>query len=125
MNKNQIRHLLTRIGISLVFIIFGIWEIMNPPYWAAFLPPFLGSFASPFLLVTIHGAVMLILGIAILTGFYLRISAILAALMMLLIIVALFMLTGYDDLIARDSGLLFLALSIVFDETRYLTLTKH
>jgi uncharacterized membrane protein YphA (DoxX/SURF4 family) len=124
MDTNKIRHLLGRIGVAMVFTIFGAWEIMKPAPWANYLPPFLATVGNPLTLITIHGAVMIIVGLAILTGFYLRIFAILAAIIILTIIITLIFLTGYADIVVRDTGLFFLVLSVAIDNERYLTLTK-
>lgn len=124
MNTNKIRHLLGRMGVALVFVTFGVWEVMKPAPWANYLPPFLATLSNPLTLVTIHGIVMVIVGLAILTGIYLRMFAILAAIIMATIIATLMYLTGYADIAVRDTGLLFLILTIIFDNERYLTLTK-
>jgi uncharacterized membrane protein YphA (DoxX/SURF4 family) len=123
MKSSQIRHLLARIGLAIVLIVFGIWEIMNPLQWAAYLPGFLTNF-SPTLLIYLHGTALIVIGIAVLVGFQLRIAAMLACLMLLGVIVSLITLTGYDDIVVRDVGTLFLALTLVFDEERFLTVTK-
>jgi uncharacterized membrane protein YphA (DoxX/SURF4 family) len=121
---NQIRHILTRVGAALVFMTFGIWEITKPAPWANYIPAFLTGIGGPLILVTIHGAIMLVVGIAILTGFYLKPFAILGSLVLLFIIVSLLTLTGYNDIIVRDAGLLLFVASLIFDKERYLAVTK-
>lgn len=124
MRLRQLRHLLMRIGISLVFLIFGIWEITSPAHWASYVPSFLTSTQNTLTLVRIHGSLLLIIGLAILTGTYLRIAASLGSIILLLIIVSLMIDTGYIEIVVRDVALLFLAVSVALDEERYLTLTK-
>ncbi|MDE1824908.1 MAG: DoxX family membrane protein [Candidatus Micrarchaeota archaeon] len=122
MEARKIRHLLTRIGIGIVLVVFGAWEITNPAAWVGFLPPLFWSNTT--MIIVVHGVAMIAVGLAILTGFYLRIAAILSSIMLLAIIISLMVLTGYMDLVIRDTGLLLLSLSIIFDDVRYLTLTK-
>lgn len=118
--KEYVRHLLTRIGVALVFITFGIWEMTDPKYWSAFLPAFVAGVISPPTAILIHGILLLAIGTAILTGFYLRIASALAVIMLILIVLSLMYLTGYIQIVIRDTAILLLALSIFFDETRYL-----
>ena len=99
--NDNIRHILTRLAVAQVLIIFGIWEIVQPVYWNSFVPAFVSSFMNINLFVQLHGIFILILGIAILIGAYLRISAALAALTTLAMIV--FLLAG--DRCARRIGL--------------------
>ncbi len=125
MKKDRIRHLLTRFAVALVFMTFGIWEITNPRYWEGFLPSFLPAAISPSLIILAHGVLLLAIGIAILTGFYLRIFSALAAIMLILIILSLLYLTGFIQIVVRDSAILLLTCSIFFDDTRYLCITKE
>ena len=36
--NDKIRHILTRLALAQVLIIFGIWEIVQPVYWNSFVP---------------------------------------------------------------------------------------
>ena len=125
MDKNQIRHIFTRLGLSVIFIAFGIWEILQPLYWVSFVPTQLGGILSSSLLVTVHGSVLLIVGLAVLLGFYLRIAAFLSILIMFEILITLIIVSGFSDLIIRDIVVLFLAIALFYDDTRYYTLNKN
>ena len=47
LSKNdKIRHILTRLAVAQVLIIFGIWEIVQPVYWNSFVPTFVSSFMN-------------------------------------------------------------------------------
>ncbi len=122
---NRVRHLLGRAGLALVLMTFGAWEILRPASWANYMPPFLGAVGSIITLVAIHGIVLMLLGLAVLLGVYLRLSAIIASLLLLAIIATLIWMGGYPDIVVRDTGILFLALTVVSDNERYLTLTRR
>ena len=125
LSKNdKIRHILTRLAVAQVLIIFGIWEIVQPVYWNSFVPTFVSSFMNINLFVQLHGIFILILGIAILIGAYLRISTALAALTTLAVIVFLLVSSGFSDIIVRDIVIVLAAASLVFDDTKYLRATK-
>ena len=126
MEHDKIRHLLIRMALSVVFIIFGLWEIINPQYWQGFVPGFVRSMVSNLHpLVQIHGAVLLIVGLMILLGFYMRIASIIAGLMLLEITVSLILESGFSDLFVRDLALLILAVALYFDSTRHLSINKY
>ena len=125
LSKNdKIRHILTRLAVAQVLIIFGIWEIVQPVYWNSFVPTFVSSFMNINLFVQLHGIFILILGVAILIGAYLRISATLAALTTLAVIVFLLISSGFSDIIVRDVVIVLAAASLVFDDVKYLRVTK-
>ena len=125
LSKNdKIRHILTRLAVAQVLIIFGIWEIVQPVYWNSFVPAFVSSFMNINLFVQLHGIFILILGVAILIGAYLRISATLAALTTLAVIVFLLISSGFSDIIVRDVVIVLAAASLVFDDVKYLRVTK-
>jgi len=101
-------------SVFFVFIVFGVWEIINPGYWAGFVPSFVSTSLAP-LLVRIHGVVLSIIAIWLITGFKRRIAGIFASLVMLDICVSLFISSGFSDLLVRDIAILIFAVSIIFD----------
>ena len=115
---------MTRISLSIILIGFGFWEIVQPSYWISFVPAQLGLSGSAITLVTLHGVVLLIVGLAILLGFYLRIAAVFAVLIMIEIIAVLILESGFTDLIIRDIVVLLIALALFFDNTRWMVLNK-
>jgi uncharacterized membrane protein YphA (DoxX/SURF4 family) len=80
--------------------------------------------ASAVSLVAMHGTILFVIGLAILLGAYLRISAVLASLMMLAIIGSVIASIGLNDLVIRDTVVLLVSVSLAFDDTRYMALTK-
>ena len=122
--KDDVRHILTRLAVAQVLIIFGIWEMVQPVYWNSFVPSFVSSFMNINLFVQLHGAFILILGVAILIGAYLRVSAALAVLTTLAVIIFLLISSGFSDIIIRDIVIVLAAASLIFDDNMYLRVTK-
>ena len=122
--KDDVRHILTRLAVAQVLIIFGIWEMVQPVYWNSFVPSFVSSFMNINLFVQLHGAFILILGVAILIGAYLRVSAALAVLTTLAVIIFLLISSGFSDIIIRDIVIVLAAASLIFDDNTYLRVTK-
>ncbi len=108
------QNLVSRLGVVFIFVSFGIWEIINPGYWTAFVPQIALMFGDPILLVKIHGLVLTIIGLGILSGFYLRYFAIAGALLMLEIVITLFTESGWSDILVRDIGILLFTISLIF-----------
>ncbi len=123
MRGDNIRHLLTRIAISFVFFTFGVWEILEPHYWSTLIPLHFSAYGGPTTLALLHGVLLLVVGAMILAGFYLRIAAILATLIMISITLDI-SLVGLSSVLLRCIGLTIFTLSMVFDETRYYCLNK-
>ena len=115
---------MTRISLAVVFVGIGVWEIIQPSYWSYNIPNFLTFIASAITLTIAHGAVLVIIGLAVLLGVYLRIAAALAVLMMLLIIGSLLISFGFSDIVIRDAAILLIAVALFFDDTEYLRLKK-
>lgn len=116
------RHLLHRFGLASVLLAFGVWEIVNPNYWTAFVPEFTSNFAPAATLVLFHGIALTVVGAAVFFGIYLQYAAALATLIMLEIIIGLLTSSGFSDILIRDIAIFFLALGLSFDRERFLTL---
>ena len=106
--------LLVRIGISGVFLWFGIDKFFHPTNWSAWVPPWIGSLV-PISLITfmyVQGVFETITGCLLLVGYKTRFAAFLAVLT--LGGVALAMLgTGQTEVMLRDAGLLAASLSLL------------
>ena len=113
-NNKKISRFLASLAISIVFIIFGIWEILQPNYWIGFVPGYASVIMSVTTLVIIHGLVLAILGVWLITGIKKKAAAILSALVMLDIIISVSE-GGFSDVLVRDIGLFILTLSLIFD----------
>lgn len=103
---------LVRIGVGIVFFLFGISQITRPQTWLAWLPNFVGNL--PFTQITfliLTGIFNLIVGVLLIIGIFTKIAALLSSLHLIGVIISL----GYNDISIRDFGLLLAALSIFFN----------
>ena len=121
---DKVRHLLTRFALGVVFVSFGLWELLTPGYWTAFVPSWASAVVAEQTLVLLHGAVLLVVGVAIFLGAWLRWSALLAALVLVEVSAGLFFSAGFSDLLVRDLGLLLFSVSMIFDRARYFCVTR-
>jgi uncharacterized membrane protein YphA (DoxX/SURF4 family) len=87
------------------------------------MPRFLSGIAPIDTLVMAHGIALLVIGMAVLVGAYLRIASVLAVLMMLAIIASVTMQSGFTDLTIRDTAVALIAVALFFDDTKYMRLT--
>jgi len=98
-----------RLGISIVFLLFGISQIFNGKNWLAWLPPFVDSFPlDPLTFVLFIGIFNFIVGGLLLIGLFTRLAALLGVLHLIGVISVL----GYNDIAIRDFGLMLASLSI-------------
>ena len=104
---------LPRVGLGLVFVLFGGWEIINPVYWQAYVPVFLKGF-HVLTLVKLHGLVLLVTGVGINLEKYRKEFAVLGLLIMLEIVISVAADSGINGVLIRDLGLLFVAAGIMF-----------
>lgn len=110
MKKEDTGLLLLRLGLGGVFVLFGIDKFFHPEFWSVFMPEWFFSFlpVEVFTFIYLLGVFEIIVGSAVLIGFYTKISAVICAAFLLGIIASL----GFNDVMIRDAGLLFLALGI-------------
>ena len=106
MNSRIIALVLLRLGLGGVFLIFGIDKFFHPAMWSAYIPQWFPQI--PYFIYVL-GIIEAIIGLCILIGFKTRITAGIAAVMLLGIIGSL----GYSEITVRDAGLLMTAISIV------------
>ena len=98
-----------RIAISLVVIWFGTNQLLNPEQWISLLPEWTTLLpVSQVGLIYFNGWFELIFGLALLVGFYTRLSAFLIAMHLLDIT----FIVGYSAIGVRDFGLAISALSV-------------
>lgn len=114
LSKELIRNLLSRFGVGFIFITIGLWELIQPEYWSSFVPKFMASILDPIFLVRGHGAVLLLLGLGILVGFYLRQLSIIGCLIMAEIILSLLLTLGFNDIAVRDITIFFFVATLAF-----------
>ncbi|MBI2572342.1 DoxX family membrane protein [Candidatus Woesearchaeota archaeon] len=97
-----------RISISLVFLWFGLNQLILPDNFMGYLPDFLLQLDYAKTLIYFNGAAEVILGTMLLIGFLVRPVALLLALHLLTIAIGL----GYNDIMIRDLGLTLATVSI-------------
>ena len=105
-----------RFAISFLFILFGAWEIYAPAYWAPFFPNLINiSNATISVIISIHGILLLIIGLAIITGYKLKAFALFGTIMMVIISLSLFYLSGITDLFIRDVAITIATAALMLD----------
>ncbi len=124
-NHNRAAAIL-RIGLGLVFLWFGVFQLVNPSSFLGYVPSFLYdhgkqvSHEHPFqfihdiphpgahFVIMFNGAFELIAALLLLGGLYTRIAASLLAIHLFFIITSL----GYNDIAVRDFGLMISTIAI-------------
>lgn len=117
--------ILLRIGISLVFLWFGLNQLINPLSFLGYVPSWIyphsaeivheHAFQSlhslpltPHIIIMGNGLLEVILGLLLIIGLFTRASSLLLSLHIFGIIIGL----GYNDIAVRDFGLMLACLSI-------------
>jgi hypothetical protein len=104
--------MIERFGLAFCFLSIGIWEIVQPDYWFGYVPSFAMALGDMGLMVRLHGVVLTVIGAAVLFGIRLRIASGLAALMLLQIVAALALESGFSEIFLRDVAILALACAV-------------
>lgn len=97
-----------RIGLSAVFLWFGVNQFVRPDYFLGYLPGWEFP-VSATTVVVLNGVLDTTLGVLLLLGLFTRVAAAIATAHLLSIAVSL----GYNDIAVRDVGLAIVALSLV------------
>ena len=122
----QYAPILIRISISLVFLWFGISQVINPESFFGYIPQWIYPHSveiihehalqsmhnfplTPHLIIMSNGVFEIIFGFLLLLGLFTRLDALVLSLHMILIILNI----GYNDIAIRDLGLLMATISIV------------
>jgi len=105
-----------RFALGFVFLVFGIWQIIQPNYWVSYLLLWTKNFNQE-LLMRFNGLFNFIVGLGLISGIYLLIFSGLAIIHLLGVITILGI---FNDVAVRDIGLLILALGIFFEELKKL-----
>lgn len=117
----MVRHLVMRIALGFVFGWFGAQQVLGPEDWVQFIPSVLDGvgLVAPAGLIQMHGALLLATSLALLTGFMLTVTCLVAAGLLGSIIVVLLVSGGpYSGLVVRNLGLVALAIGILLDPVR-------
>lgn len=99
-----------RLGLGVVFFIFGIMQLANPSGWAAFVPEFVAKYFDLISVIYFNGVFDLIIGGLLLAGAYVRITAAFGIIHLIITIIAL----GFNSTSIRDFGLLLALISVFF-----------
>ncbi len=128
---------IVRIAVSLVFLWFGISQIVNPESFLGYIPEWLyqqepqmmhgfmqfmqkaPNFA--YTLILLNGIFETIFGALLLMGYFTRIAAFLLALHLFSIAFSL----GYNDIAIRDFGLALATASLIFSGAGEFSLDKN
>ena len=103
-----------RIGVGVVFFLFGIDKFFHVQNWIAYLPTWIMPFlpVSAELFMYIQGVIEALLGFFLIIGFCSRTSGFVCAIMLLVITISM----GYNEISIRDFGLFLGALALSLRE---------
>ncbi|HLC74808.1 MAG TPA: DoxX family membrane protein [Candidatus Nanoarchaeia archaeon] len=99
---------LTRLAIALVFLWFGINQIIVPENFIGYLPEFILAASYAKNIVLLNGITELILGALLAIGLYTRAVSAILCIHLFTIIISI----GYNDIAVRDVGLMLVAFAI-------------
>jgi uncharacterized membrane protein YphA (DoxX/SURF4 family) len=108
--KPEYGQIILRISLALVFLWFGINQLYSPSQWTDFVPDFIGKIIPANTAVILNSSLEVLLGLALLVGFYTRLSAL--ALGVHLFGIALSI--GFSAIAIRDYGLALATLALLF-----------
>ncbi len=112
MTRERIPLLIERLGLAFCFLSIGLWELVDPAYWFGYVPSFAQPLGDMSVMVRIHGATLVLIAAAVLSGFRLRIASGLATLMLLQIVAVLALESGFTEILVRDIAILALAAAV-------------
>jgi len=113
-----------RILLGLVLGWFGYHELVAPGLWTGYVPIVATTSSLAKVLVLGHGWVLSLLAVAFVIGIAPRLSAAIASLLLLEIVVSLTVSAGLSDLVLRDVGVLGLAVSLLGGKGQRLVLRR-
>lgn len=106
MSIHKYAHDVLRIGLSILFLWFGMSQLLSPADWVSWIPSWATSLPLPIVvtpeqLVLYNGGFETVLGALLALGFLVRTSALLLSLHLLVITFEI----GYSPIGVRDLGL--------------------
>jgi uncharacterized membrane protein YphA (DoxX/SURF4 family) len=107
----------TRLLLGLVFAWFGYHELVNPRLWTGYVPVIPATSTAAVVLVLAHGVVLFLLAVALVAGIAPRAAGAIGALLMVEIVVSL-AVSGLNDIVVRDAGVLGLAVAVAVSRSR-------
>jgi len=104
-----------RVGLAIVFLYFGIYQILDQSKWVYFVPDkFFNFYISEVLkskIVFINGIFDLVIFLSLISGFFIKLFSLLGFIHLLLIV---FFSLGFEPSGIRDLGLALAMLSLFF-----------
>jgi uncharacterized membrane protein YphA (DoxX/SURF4 family) len=97
-----------RVLLGLVLVWFGYHELTSPDQWTGYVPVINEASRLAIVAVLVHGWVLFMLAVALIAGIAPRISAAIASVLLLEIVISL-SVSGLSDTSMRDVGVLGLA----------------
>ncbi|MFB6183979.1 MAG: hypothetical protein ABEI96_05435 [Haloarculaceae archaeon] len=113
LSRADLPYLLPRVGIAVVFVGIGLWELFDPGYWAVYVPSLLAGNAWTLRLVQVHGLVLTTTATAVVLPRYARWGAVVASLLLVEVCVDILVANGVTSVLLRDVGLLVVAAGLV------------
>jgi uncharacterized membrane protein YphA (DoxX/SURF4 family) len=110
-----------RVLLGLVLVWFGYHELTSPDQWTGYVPIINEASQLAIVAVLVHGWVLFVLAIALIAGIAPRISAAIASVLLLEIVISL-SVTGLSDTSMRDVGVLGLAVVLTGCRNQHLVL---
>ena len=110
-----------RILLGLVLAWFGYHELRLPGEWTGYVPVISETSNLAIIAVLVHGWILFVLAVALVAGIAPRVSAAIASVLMLEIVISL-SVSGLSDTSMRDVGVLGLAICLTGCRTHRLTL---
>lgn len=104
--------LILQVGLGLVLLYAGFNSLGQPNNWLGFVPEWVGYFMDLELFLSIHAGAEIIMGLALIIGFWVPLFSALTVLNMLSIL----FFFGVDDITFRDIGL-FAAALVLFSRS--------
>jgi hypothetical protein len=100
-----------------VFAWFGYHELVDPRLWTGYVPVVSATSTASVVLVLAHGVLLCVLAVALVVGVAPRAAGAIGALLMVEIVVSL-AVTGINDIVVRDIGVLGLAVAVAVGQSR-------
>jgi uncharacterized membrane protein YphA (DoxX/SURF4 family) len=110
-----------RILLGLVLAWFGYHELLLPGDWTGYVPVINEASNLAIVAVLVHGWVLLVLAVALVAGIMPRVSAAIASVLLLEIVISL-SVSGLSDTSMRDVGVLGLAICLTGSRNQRLVL---
>ena len=110
-----------RILLGLVLAWFGYHELRLPGEWTGYVPVISETSNLAIIAVLVHGWILFVLAVALVAGIAPRVSAAIASVLLLEIVISL-SVSGLTDTSMRDVGVLGLAICLTGCRTHRLTL---